>query len=622
MVNSSKDLRQLYQSAKKIAASSDIDELLNNLLEDLLNNVQFERIVLLRLNPTDLSLVTEKSHGFEEPHHIPKNLPFTADSGLLHQVYTDREPLNLIRPAEGIHSLISSTLLSDSDKIPENGANRRTNIKLYVSAPDSSNAEVSNQKNYQPFSTVLFDDHDDNISTLLGTVDSFLILPISDQYNFYGFIIADKSHSGGTISYHEVRLSCSLTNHYAHALCRAREHTQMLTQISTQSQEIDYLETHCQSIIYNLRSGLIIVDQLMNITEMNPTAEIILGYREDELINKPIDFLLEGDQDDYECLFLDLDDKLDSDMGLLTETSMHKKNGQLFQAEICFSVITDRHDNIQGLSCIFRDITTRKAMERDLARNDKLSSLGELAGGIAHEIKNPLAGIGGAIQIIARNHDKDSPHGYIFNEVLQQVNRLDSFVDGLLKFARPGKTNFDSVDPKNLIEKVLLATISKLNDKDITVITSFSDNLPLIQGDATQLQIVFSNILENAIEAIDNKGTISIKTFSDFNSRKTPQHDTCCSIPGCNTVAGKFTVAFTDSGKGIDNKSLEVIFNPFHTTKSHGTGLGLSISHRIIEQHSGTISVQSRLGQGTTFAIQLPICCATTKNTPGSALTA
>ncbi len=613
MVTSSNDLRQLYRSAKKIAASNDIDELLNNLLEDLLNNVQFERIVLLRLDQTDLSLVTEKLHGFEEPQNIPKHLPFTAATGLLHQVYTDQTPLNLIRPVQGQHPPISSALLSDSDKIPENGENRRTNIKLYVSTPDSTNTVLSSKKSYEPFSAVLFDEHDENISSLLGTVESFLILPISDKSNFYGFIIADKSHSGGTISYHEVRLSSSLANHYAHALCRAREHTQMLTKISAQLLEIDHLETYYQSIMHNLRSGLIIIDNLMNVTEMNPAAESILGYREDELINKPIDFLLEGDQDDYDCLFLDLEDKLDSARGLLTETTMHKKNGQLFQAEICFSVITDQKDNIHGLSCTFRDITTRKAMERDLARNEKLSSLGELAGGIAHEIKNPLAGIGGAIQIIAKNHDKASPHGYIFNEVLHQIDRLDSFVDGLLQFARPGKTNFNPVDPENLIEKVLLSSISKLQDKEITVTTQFNDNPPQIHGDDIQLQIVFSHILENAIEAIEDDGTISIETYWDFKTTQTPQHAASCNIPGCSTVAGKFTVAFTDNGKGIESDSLEIIFNPFHTSKSHGTGLGLSISHRIVEQHSGTISVNSTPGQGTTFSIQLPICA--TKNT-------
>ncbi len=617
MANSSNDLRQLYQSARKIADSNNIDELLNTLLEDLLANVAFERILLLRLNHTDLSLVTEKCHGFKKPHRIPKILPFTAASGLLHQVYIDKEALNLIRPVEGQKSSLSPELVSENDQLPDNGSNRRTNIKLYVSAPDSSNEHLSGKMDYQPFSTVLFDDHDLNITSLLGPVDSFLILPISDKYNFYGFIIADKSHSGATISYHEVRLAYALVNHFAHALCRAREHKQMLTKISTQLFEIDYLETYYQSILHNLRSGVIILNQLMNITEMNPAAETILGYREEELINKPIDFLLEGDQDDYECLFQDLNDKLDSTMGLLTETSMHKKNGYAFQTEVCFSVITDQNDNISGLSCIFRDITTRKAMERDLARNDKLSSLGELAGGIAHEIKNPLAGIAGAIQIIARNHDKESPHGYIFNEVLHQINRLDSFVNGLLQFARPGKTNFNTVVPEILINKVLLASLSKLSDKDITVTTSFSKNPPPIQGDASQLQMVFSNILENAIEAIDDKGTISIETYWDFNSTKTPQHDTCCTIPGCSSVAGKFTVAFTDSGKGIDNDSLEVIFNPFNTSKSHGTGLGLSISHRIIEQHSGTISVQSKLGQGTTVSIQLPIC-ATTKISLGS----
>ncbi len=233
-----------------------------------------------------------------------------------------------------------------------------------------------------------------------------------------------------------------------------------------------------------------------------------------------------------------------------------------------------------------------------------------LAAGIAHEIKNPLAGIAGAIQIIAKSYEEESQHRYIFNEVLNQVNRLNSFVNELLKFARPGQTNFSTVDVEKSVNKAIFAAASQLSQKDIKITKNFRPNPPTIQGDADQLQQVFLNIFLNAIDAIDAKGTITIETFWKFSSDTPSTADSRCRTPVCETPAGQFTIAIIDNGKGIDYDCLETIFNPFQTTKSNGTGLGLSIAQRIIEQHSGSITVKSSIKQGATFSIHLPICAA------------
>ena len=161
---------------------------------------------------------------------------------------------------------------------------------------------------------------------------------------------------------------------------------------------------------------------------------------------------------------------------------------------------------------------------------------------------------------------------------------------------------------KNLIDTVLLTTNAELKDKDISVTTRFTINPPIVKGDANQLQVVLSNIITNAIEAVDSKGTILIQTYWNSNDSSTLHHGRGCNIPECSTDAGLFVVAITDSGIGLDSDSLEKIFNPFYTNKSYGIGLGLSISHRIIEQHGGVILVKSTPGQGATFSIQLPVC--------------
>lgn len=610
MKNSTYALRQLYQSAKRMAVSDDVDVLLEYLLEDLINSTRFERIFLLKLDHFNLTLTVEKYYGVDNAPAVPHALPFLANTGLLRQVYRDCEPLNLVQPINGHIATIIPSADSDNDESSASNSNRRQSIKLCIAADDKLITDFFSNKEYQYYSLVQFNRHDQNLISLVGDIPSFIIVPICSHNNFYGFIIADKSRSEEAICYDEVRQTCALANHSANALCRAHEHKQMLTKITDQLTEIEQLESFSQSIMQNLRSGLIIVNQLMNITEINRAAELTLGYSEKELLGKPIDFLLEDRHNGQKCLFTDESDELDSNMGLLAETAMHKKNGQTFPAEICYSVITDQNDNIQGLSCIFRDITTRKNMEKDLARVDKLSSLGVLAAGIAHEIKNPLAGIAGAIQIISKSYEEESQHRYIFNEVLNQVNRLNSFVNELLKFARPGQTNFSTVDVEKSVNKAIFAAAPQLSQKDIKITKNFRPNPPTIQGDADQLQQVFLNIFLNAIDAIDAKGTITIETFWKFSSDTPSTADSRCKTPVCEAPAGQFTIAIIDNGKGIDYDCLETIFNPFQTTKSNGTGLGLSIAQRIIEQHSGSITVKSSINQGATFSIHLPICAA------------
>ncbi len=284
---------------------------------------------------------------------------------------------------------------------------------------------------------------------------------------------------------------------------------------------------------------------------------------------------------------------------------MKKKSGEFFPAEACFSVITDSMDVVTGLSCIFRDITTKKVMEQNLARVDKLASLGEMAAGMAHEIKNPLAGISGAMQILARNFQEGDTNQLIFNEVQSQVKRLDNSINSLLQFARPGQPKFQVVDLDKVVNKALFLVAPHIEDKEIDVVHDFELGPSPVQGDDGQLQQVFLNILLNAIDSMGRGGRHSIRIFCDKDTGSVSRNQ--CLGPSRQSVNGYMKVAIKDTGMGIEPDSMEVIFNPFHTTKGHGTGLGLSISHRILEQHSGNMLVESEPGVGSTFTVCLPV---------------
>ncbi len=602
------DLRALYRSSRRMARSDEVMLLFDYLVEDIVSCTKLDRLLVLRLDETGRNLESQVYYGFQEVSKRPFHVPFKQVNGLLRKVYTDKEPLNVVGFPDFFEQKETGSLacgILRDDYRDGHHQNRRQRVNLCVPELSSKSLELSEYARYRHFSVMDLDVSDKTIRFLLGDVPSFLILPICDGSSFYGYVLADKAVSKKPITYEEIRLTAALVRHTSVSVGRAVDHKVMLRKIARQLAEIDYLKSFYESIIQNLRSGLISVDQFMKITDVNKAAEIILGYKRRELLERPLeDFLVTPDG--KKCFFLDSADEVDASMGLLSEVPMRRKNGDIFPSEVCFSVIEDSRDTVTGLSCIFRDITARKVLEQDLARVDKLASLGEMAAGVAHEIKNPLAGISGAMQILARSFEEDDTNLLIFNEVQSQVKRLDGFVNNLLQFARPAQTRFAKIILDEILEKILLLAATQMEEKKIEVERHFEAHSQVVQGDDGQLQQVFLNIVLNAIDSMDKGGKLVVRISSEENS--TICQRTECVSGNCGPASGHILVAIGDTGGGIDPESMETIFNPFYTTKPSGTGLGLSISHRILEQHGGSIAVESEPGVGTTFYVCLPVC--------------
>lgn len=601
-----KALRSLYRSARRMACSDEDAVLLNFLVEDLINTTNFERILLLILDPSVEYLETYLGYGFNDTGIEGYRVPFNKLGGLLKRVYYDKEPVNVMHYSKLRESPCSSKFFKvyREDLDTERDSERRQKITLCVPGSGLPDEEMDRYSSIQHYSIMYLNKYDEIIGYLLGDIDAFMIIPICDDKSFYGFVLADKVESGQEITYDEIRLSSAVVKHAAFAIGRARKHQEMLIKIADQLEEIQQIKSFYQSIIQNLRSGLVTLDQYLKINSVNRAAEMILGYDSRELLGKSLDFFLSYSDSRHKCFFLDTVDEVDAAMGMVLEVPMRRKNGEIFPAEICYSVITDSNNEISGLSCIFQDITKRKNMEAHLARVERLASLGELAAGVAHEIRNPLAGIAGALQVMSRSQDKDSKHYTIFKEVFDQVKRLDGFVTNLLKFARPRESKFTNIYLEEIIQKSLFMVHTQIENKQIKVVENYEENLPKIPGDAGQLQQVFINLFINAIDAMDPGGTLTIKIRLELKPDHKPGN--CSEVPKIKLL-NFLAVEVTDTGKGIDSSSHEMIFNPFYTTKSDGTGLGLSISHRIIEQHGGSITVESTPGKGSTFTVLLPV---------------
>jgi len=230
------------------------------------------------------------------------------------------------------------------------------------------------------------------------------------------------------------------------------------------------------------------------------------------------------------------------------------------------------------------------AMQARVAQSERLASLGMLAAGVAHEVNNPLGGILALTGLTVEDMRKDDPNRENLAEVIRQTERCRDIVKRLLEFSRQSKGNTESVDLNRVLQETLSLVQRQALFFNIDVVCNLDPELPRVMADRSQFQQVFMNILMNAVQAMNERGTITITT----------RH---------NSSGHSVEVAIADTGQGIPPEEIDRIFDPFFTTKEsgHGTGLGLSIAYGIVTTHRGTISVQSELGKGSTFTIRMPV---------------
>jgi two-component system NtrC family sensor kinase len=229
-----------------------------------------------------------------------------------------------------------------------------------------------------------------------------------------------------------------------------------------------------------------------------------------------------------------------------------------------------------------------KKINAQLFRSEKLASIGKLAAAVAHDINNPLTGILTNSSLLLEDLGSDDPRREDVEVMVKETIRCREIVKRLLDFARQTKPQKQLADMNALIENIILLVRNQTSFRNIVVEKQLSDRVPDVSVDPDQIQQVFMNIILNGAEAMAKGGTLTIESKLSDDSR--------------NVV-----ISFADTGPGIPESCREKIFDPFYTTKEHGTGLGLSISYGIVEQHGGTMNVESIVGQGSTFTIQLPI---------------
>lgn len=235
-----------------------------------------------------------------------------------------------------------------------------------------------------------------------------------------------------------------------------------------------------------------------------------------------------------------------------------------------------------------KDITQAKALEEEAKRNEKLSAMGQLASGVAHEIRNPINAIGMIAQRLNKEFKPaDNLEEYIkITELLRsEVNRINKIITQFLNYAKPLDLKLDYVNTKNFFEEIYQLFLPQAKQKNIKFIKQGEDNLT-VRFDSDLIKQSLMNIIQNAFDAVGENGVVQLKYYKFDNT---------------------LTIEISDNGIGIPSEQQKKIFDLYFTTKKDGNGLGLSIAQKIIHQHNGTITFSSKQNQGTTFKLQLPV---------------
>jgi len=344
---------------------------------------------------------------------------------------------------------------------------------------------------------------------------------------------------------------------------------------------------YLKNILHTSDQAIMMVDGKEIFISWNKGAEKIFGYSESEVIGKPSSLLLPEGEKYVDELYRIQNEVKRNGQSLILETERKTKSGDIINVRLSVSSLPNKNNEYAGRSIIIKDHTEFRRLQAQIDQSEKLAVIGQIAAGVAHEIGNPLTSISSLVQILQRK-SQDSFMNEQFVNIKENIDRITKIVRELVDFSRPPSYETSDQDVTDVIKTALGIVKYDKRVRKVNFETDLKKTLPNVNIAADQLLQVFVNILINALDAINGNGVIIVK--SNYDSKN-------------------IYIELCDDGCGMDETTLEKIFDPFFTTKEvgKGTGLGLSVSYGIIKRFNGEIKVKSKLNEGSTFTIVLPI---------------
>jgi PAS domain S-box-containing protein len=356
--------------------------------------------------------------------------------------------------------------------------------------------------------------------------------------------------------------------------------------------EKERVKNYLNDILESQTNGVIVVDRAGSITTCNKTTGTITGIKPQSCLGKSLNEVFP--------LFESVVARLGKSRGetISQDKDIANANGGTLHIRISASPVWDNHGGQIGTILILQDMTEFRRMEELAQRNQRLREMGEMAAGIAHEIRNPLASIELFASLLKKDLEGDSEKEDLVQHIRAGVQNMDRIISTLLLFAKSAQPSQQQCDINLLLTECLEGISNVIVPENINVIRKSAPGTLLANGDRELLRQVFPNLINNAIQAMPDGGELSLITQK--SSVTSPRAE------NGSTARQYISVTVTDNGVGMSADNLAKIFNPFFTTKDKGTGLGLAISHNIIKAHQGTIDAVSEEGKGTSFTVKIP----------------
>jgi two-component system, NtrC family, nitrogen regulation sensor histidine kinase GlnL len=357
----------------------------------------------------------------------------------------------------------------------------------------------------------------------------------------------------------------------------------------------NHLDEYYANVIDSVGDGVIVLDREGTITLINPAAEEITGISRRHGQGQIFNDIFAGVK-----TLLEMVAKTAASGMTISDyenIALTKANHITPISATTSPLLKDNGEQI-GTILILRDLTNIRELERAVRQADRLSTLGTLAAGLAHEIKNPLGGIKGAAQLLERELPDGSDLCDYTGIMLKEVQRVNRIVEELLELASPRPLKPSKVNLHKTLGDILILQKRAVGKKTVNFLQQFDPSIPPLLGDESLLIQLFLNLIKNAVEAVRENGVIRVtsRVVADYSMTQKGERRS-------RMVA----IEISDDGPGIQKDDMEHLFTPFFTTKPNGTGLGLAICHKIVSEHRGMIKVDSEPTRGTTFTVILPL---------------
>ncbi len=394
------------------------------------------------------------------------------------------------------------------------------------------------------------------------------------------FVGVTRTTEGDFLSSDDLDLLITLSNYVAIAI----ENSRLYSSLQSKADEYERLKEFSENIVESINVGILAAGLDGRVESWNTQIERLTGVRREDALGRSLCELFPAEL----CQKFD---ELRAGEGVHNVYRMTLRPRLAVAREsivnLAIAPLVSKDLTQIGRLIIFDDVTDREELERRLVQADKLSSIGLLAAGVAHEVNTPLAVISTYAQMLAKQVSGDDQKAKLLDKIAKQTFRASEIVNSLLNFSRTSPTDFTEVDLNRIIRETASLVEHQFQSAGVSTDLALAENLPLIRGNSGKLQQVFLNLFINAKDAMPQGGVLTVRSHAE---------------------AGCAVLEISDTGQGIPPEHLARIYDPFFTTKGpkKGTGLGLSISYGIVHEHDGIIEVDSTVGGGTRFRLEFP----------------